>query len=50
MTFGSSVFGTTPFGGVAPLKKIANIAYEKAKGTPTEEITQSVKEDIQRWH
>ena len=49
MTFGSSVFGTTPFGGVAPLKKIANIAYEKAKGTPAEEIAQFVNEDIQRW-
>lgn len=50
MTFNSFAFNTTTFNGVAPLKKIANIAYEKAKGTPAEEIAQFVNEDIQKWN
>lgn len=50
MTLNSFEFNTTTFGGVAPLKETAKIAYEKAKGTPTEYIAQLVNEDIQRWN
>ena len=49
MTFNSFAFNTTTFNGVAPLKETAKIAYEKAKGTPAEEIAQLVNKDIQKW-
>lgn len=49
MTYGSSTYGSTVFGGVAPLKETAKIAYEKAKGTPAEGIAQLFNEKIQRW-
>ena len=49
MTFGSSAYGSSAFGGIAPLKETAKIAYEKAKGTPAEEIAKHFNENIQRW-
>jgi len=50
MTLNSFEFNSTTFNGVAYLKETAKIAYEKAKGTPAEEIAQLVNEDIQRWN
>jgi hypothetical protein len=50
MTFNSFAFNTTSFNSVSHLKKISKITYEKAKGTPSEDVARLVNENIQGWN
>ena len=54
MTFGSSIFGSTTYGGIAPLGKLVidvkektEIACREAKGTATEKVVCEINKEIQ---
>ena len=49
MTFGSAIFGSTTFGGVAHLKEAAKNAYEEAKGTRYESLACRINKEIYKW-
>lgn len=50
MTFNSFAFNTTSFNSVSRLKKISKSTYEKAKGSPSEDVARLVNENIQGWN
>lgn len=55
MTYGSSTYGSTPYGGalnstVKEIKEKAKKFCQQSKGTPTEELACEISKEVQTWH